>query len=224
MPAEATEGESAVELSIPPQAIVKGNDFRLRVSRVEQVKGQNLAYLENGDRYLFAIVDDDVREGADYGFSLLYDKIGIKAEEKELLTPCSDEVSLEGQFSKQEIREKGGRVMHFYYKICGYTLEALQENGYKINSIDGDNCYKYTYRYVVPQDKVRLVLAEEPGLEAEVVRKLDYGNVCYADARTADGQPFLVKVDKDFEDMKIRVAFDSADVSVYSTRIDMILC
>ena len=222
--AYATAGESAVELSIPPQAIVKGSDFNLRVSRVEQVKGQNLAYLENGDRYLFAIVDDSVKEGADYGFSLLYDKIGVKAEEKELLVPCSDEVSFEGHFSKQEIREKGGRVMHFYYKICDYTLEALQENGYKINSIDGDNCYKYTYRYVVPGDKIRLVSEEEPGLDAEVVRKLDYGNVCYADAKTGDGQSFLVKIDRDFDGAKIRVAFDSADVSVYSTRIDMILC
>ena len=222
--ADALAGEEKVKLIIPPQAIVKGNDFLLKVARIEKTEGQNLAYLEIGDRYLFATVDDDVAEGDTYGFSLLYDKIGVKNEEKDLLVPVEDAVSLEGHFSKKEVREEKERVIHFYYNIGDYSVEAAKEHGYKINSIDGDHCYSYTYRYAVPRDKIALVSKEENGLDAQILQKLDYKNVCFAKAKTADGQEFLIKVDKDFEKSSVRVAFDSADISVYSTRIDMMLC
>jgi len=220
--AAAAEGERSVDLVIPPQAIVRGGDFRLKVSRIEKTEGKNLAYLENGDRYLFAVVDDGVSTGEDYSFSLLYDKIGVRAEEKQLLAPLGDEVFLEGRFSKKEKRENGERVVHFFYDICGYSVEAAKEHGYKINSIDGDNCYTYTYRFAINRDKLRLV--QDNGLNAVIVEKLDYGNVCFAKAKTNDGQEFLIKVDKDFNGQQVRVAFDSTDLSVYSTRIDMILC
>ncbi|MBR5746333.1 MAG: sn-glycerol-3-phosphate ABC transporter ATP-binding protein UgpC [Clostridia bacterium] len=224
VPAKALENESEIVLKIPPAAIVPGNDFRLKVSRIEKTEGKNLAYLVNGERYLFATVGDEVREGDDYGFSLLYDKIGVKSGENEILAPLGDEVSLEGHFTKKEARENGERVLHFYYNIGDYVLETAKEHGYKINSIDGDNCYSYTYRYAVSRDKIRLVSGAEEGLDAKILEKLDYGNVCFAKAQTADGQTFLIKVEKDFDESSVRVAFDSADVSVYSTRIDMMLC
>ena len=41
---------------------------------------------------------------------------------------------------------------------------------------------------------------------------------------TEDGQTFLVKIDGNNDCEKMRIAFDGADVSVYSTRIDMKLC
>ena len=212
------------ELIVPPQAIVKGSDFRLKVARTENVDGKNLAYLKNGENYLFALVDPDVKEGDDYGFSLLYDKITVKTNGEESLSPVSGEVSLEGRFSKQERRENGERVFHFFYNIGGYTVEAARENGYKINSIDKDRCYDYTYRYVIDRDKIRIVSEDEYGLDVAVLQKLDYKNVCFARVQTADGQTFLIGIDRDFEGDRARIAFDGADVSVYSTRIDMKLC
>ncbi len=218
-----TEGDD-VELIIPPYAIVRGDDFRLKVARIEKTEGKYLAYLANGERYLFALVDDSVKEGDEYGFSLMYDKIGVKSGEKEIFSPCGDEISLEGRFSKQEIRENGERVFRFYYDIGSYSVEAPREHGYKINSIDGDNCYGYTYRYAVGIDKIRAVSKDEPGLDVTIDEKLDYGAVCYAKAHTNDGQNILIKIDKEFAGQSVRIAFDSADISVYSTRIDMMLC
>ena len=154
----------------------------------------------------------------------MYDKIGVKAGETELLKPCGDEESFEGRFTKKEVKENKERVIHFFFNIGDYEIEAEEERGYKINSIDGNNCYNYTYRYVVHKDNIRIVSSEENGLDATVTETLDYGNVCYAKAVTADGQSFLVKVDRGFAEDKIRIAFNSSDVSVYSTRIDMILC
>ncbi|MBR3404130.1 MAG: hypothetical protein IKG91_02430 [Firmicutes bacterium] len=50
-----------------------------------------------------------------------------------------------------------------------------------------------------------------------------YGDIRFAKI-DADGQDLLLHVDPDFKADKVRVAFDSSDVSVYSTRIDMKLC
>ena len=129
-----------------------------------------------------------------------------------------------GRFSKKEVRENGERVLHFFYNIGKYTVEADKENGYKINSIDKDHCYSYTYRYAIDRDRIRIVSPEEDGLDVTVLEKLDYGNVCYAKVQAEDDQTFLIKIDRDYGEGSVRIAFDGADVSVYSTRIDMKLC
>ena len=221
---EALGNAASVELSVPPAAIVPGSEYQLKVSRIEKADDKNLAYLACGDSYLFALVDDSVREGDLYNFSLLYDKLTVYAGGKEILTPVPDEVELLGRFSKTEVKENGDRVLHFFYNIGDYSLEADPQQGYKINAIDGDSCYKNTYKYSVSRDAIRLAGEEEgAGLKANVKELLDYGNVRFARVE-ADGQEFLIRIAPDFNADKVRVAFDSKDVSVYSTRIDMKLC
>ena len=219
----AIRGADRFELSIPPQAIVAGKDFCLKVARIEKVDDKRLAYLENGDSYLFALVDEQVREGDDYSFSILNEKVNLTVNGAEALKALEDEVSLTGGFSKTEVKENGERVLHFFYNICGYTVEAEPEHGYKINSIDGDNCYKNTYRYAVDRDRIRIVGKTEEGLDGRVKELLDYGNIRFAKLE-ADGQEFLIRVAPDFKADQVRVAFDSKDISVYSTSIDMKIC
>ena len=211
------------ELIVPPHAIVEGNDFELKVARIEKVDNDRLAYLENGDSYLFALVNETVKEGDTYRFSFENEKLNLNVEGKEALKAVDDEVSLMGTFFRKEIKEGHDRVLHFFYKIGDYTLETSPEQGYKINSIDGDNCYKYTYRYAINRDAVRIAEDGEAGLEGRVVDYCDYGNIRFAKV-SADGQEFLIKVDPAFALDKVRVAMDSKDVSVYSTRIDMKIC
>ncbi len=219
----ALGGVENFELNVPPQAIVPGEDFRLKVARIEKADGKRLAYLANGDSYLFALVGDDVNEGDEYGFSIPNEKINLTAGGSELLKAVDPEVSLTGQFTKNEVKENGDRVLHFFYNIGGYSLETSPEQGYKINSIDGDACYKNTYRFTVDRERIRLVDKSEPGLDVRVREVLDYGNVRFASVE-ADGQVFLIRVEPDFSAETARVAFDSSDVSVYSTAIDMKLC
>ena len=211
------------DLIIPPHAIVKGNDFQLKVARIEEADDKRLAYLVNGDSYLFALVDDSVREGDTYHFSFENEKLNLNVDGSEVLKAIEDDVSLLGTFSKKEIKENHDRVLHFFYNIGAYTLETSPEQGYKINSIDGDNCYKYTYRYAVDRNKIRLVGEDEPGLDGRVVEFCEYGNIRFAKVE-ADGQEFLITVDPAFDAETVRVAMDSSDVSVYSTRIDMKVC
>ena len=219
----ALGGAQRAELSIPPQAIVKGEDFRLKVARIEKLDDGRLAYLQNGESYIFALVGDDVCEGDEYGFSLLNDKLNVSVDGKEILSAIGDEVSLVGRFTKSEVKENGDRVLHFFYNIGDYTVEAAAEHGYKINSIDGDACYKKSYRYDVPRERIRLVGEGEDGLDGKVLELLDYGNVRFARLASGD-QQYLIHVTPDFKADHARIAFDSGDISVYSTTIDMKLC
>ena len=220
---KAIGGANAFELVVPPRAIVKGNDFALKVARIEKVDNDRLAYLVNGDSYLFALVDETVKAGDTYNFSFENEKVNLNVNGEEVLKEIDDEVSLLGTFSKKELKENHDRVLHFFYNIGDYTLETSPEQGYKINSIDGDNCYKYTYRYAVNRNAIRMVEDGEAGLAGRIVEFCDYGNIRFAKVE-ADGQEFLVKVDAAFKADKVRVAFNSEDVSVYSTRIDMKIC
>ena len=221
---DAVGNADHAEFSIPPQAIVPGSDFRLKVARIEKADDKRLAYLAYGDSYVFTLVDDQVQEGDMYSFSILNEKINVNVNGEEVLKAVDDEVALLGQFSKTEIKGSGNhRILKFFYNIGDYTVEAEPEQGYKINSIDGDSCYKNTYKYTVDRDLIRLVNDNEPGLSVRVKELLDYGNVCFARAE-ADGQEFLIKVEPGFQADRVKVAFDSQDISVYSTAIELKLC
>ena len=221
--AAALKDTDHCELNVPPQAIVPGDDFRLPVARIEKIDDKRLAFLRNGESYLFALVGDEVKEGEEYGFSLLNEKLNVLVDGAEVLRAVDDEVSMLGRFSKKEIKENGDRVLHFFYDIGDYSLEAPAEQGYKINSIDGDACYKNSYRYALDRRAIRLVDKAEAGLDARVQQLLDYGNIRFAEVE-ADAQRFLICVDPDFDAKEVKLAFDSKDVSVYSTSIDMKIC
>ena len=220
---DAIGGNGEVSLGIPPHAIVEGNDFELKVGRIEKVDDKNLAYLVNGDSYLFALVPDEVKAGDIYHFALANEKINLRKDGKDVLAAVSDEESMVGTFTKTEVKENGDRVLHFFYNIGDYTIETAPENGYKINSIDGNNCYKYNYRYAVNRDNIRIVGENEEGLSGKVTGYVDYGNIRFAKVKAAD-EELLIKVDPDFKADKVKLAFDSKDVSVYSTRIELKLC
>ncbi len=220
---EFTHGAESFEMNIPPHAIVPGKDFRLPVSRIDSVDGKRLAYLKFEDRYIFAIVGDEVKEGDEYSFSLLNEKTDLFVDGKQVLLAAGEEDPLNGTFYKTEVKENGERVLHFFYRIGDYAVEAPKENGYKINAIDGDACYKKTYRYTVRRDGLRFAKEGEEGLSGRVCELMDYGNACFARI-DAGGQEFLVNCPRDFKAENVKVAFDSSDVSVYSIESDMKIC
>jgi ABC-type sugar transport system ATPase subunit len=176
---------------------------------------------------LFALSDEKIENGAEYEFSLVNEKISIVSEDtsepNELLAPISDNIELIGTFSKKEIKENRQRNIQFYYDIHGYSVEAPVENGYKINTIDGNDCYKKKYKYYINRNKVKLVSNAEEGIKASVEKVLNYGNAIYAKVRAED-DVFLITVDKNFDAKEVNIQFDSSDIEVYSTDIDMKIC
>ena len=76
---------------------------------------------------------------------------------------------------------------------------------------------------MVDRENIKVLPKNAEGLKAVVKGYLDYGNIRFARVET-DNEEILIHVDKDFDEKEVRLAFDSKDVSVYSTRIDMKLC
>ncbi len=222
---DALEGKSQVLVDIPPQAVVPGKDFSLKIHKIEKLEEGNLAYLVNDNRYLFALVEDYVREGGSYAFSLLYDKLVLRDVEskEELLAPISEKVEIVGRFEKQDNRQT--REIDFFYNIGGVRIPTPEVNGYKINAVEGNNCYRKNYKYMLDMSKLTLVEAgdEQVSVPAKVIKLHKYGNVTYAELELAE-QKLLVNVPDEFDKEEVNVAINGEDIEVYSLDIDMRIC
>ena len=218
--AKALGDAKELEVEIPPHAVVPGNDYELKVHEIEEVEGKHLAYLEYGDHYLFALVDENVKAGDKYKFSLLNEKLHLLVEGKEVLTPLEDKEALVGTFTKSEIKEGKERVLHFQYNIGGVKIEAPVTNGYKINAVEGNECYRRKYRYAFDRSKIEVV---EDGIKAEVKEVLDYGNQKYA-VLNVDDQQILMAVEKDFNLQQVNILVNGEDIEVWQIEIDMLIC
>ena len=207
-------------MNVAPKAIVPGNDFALKVSKIEKVDDTNLAYLENSGSYLFALVDDSIKQGDVYNFAIANEKVSINHDDNEVLKGIGSEETMYGTFSKKESKKDKENTLEFFYNIDGYAIPAADEKGYKINSIDGDNAYKNTYKYTIKRRNIHLA---DEGIMGEVVDILDYGNTCFAKIRTKDNE-LLINVDKGFDQKQVHLVFDSNDLYVYSTDVDMKIC
>ena len=208
------------EINVAPAALVPGDDFALKVSKIEKVDDKYLAYLDNDGSYLFAIVDDSVKENDIYNFAIANDKISIYQNDEELLKAVDCEETMYGTFFKKESKKDKENIIEFFYNIDDCAIKAVNEKGYKINSIDGDNAYKNTYKYTIDRKNIHL---SDDGIKGEVIDILDYGNVCFARIKTKDNE-LLINVDKGFDQEQVNLMFDSNDLGVYSTDVDMKIC
>ena len=218
--AELIGDREKVDLEIPPMAVVPGKDFELKVHQVEEVEGQHLAYLECENRYLFALVDSKVKAGSKYSFSLLNDKILVKDGAEIIHEPIGEKESLLGTFVKENAIVDKERTLDFHYVIEGYQVLAPRSNGFKMNAVEGNKCYKKVYKYVFPRDKV--ILADE-GLEAKVSQIYEYGNVRYA-VLNINEQLMLVQVSPEFKEEVVHIQLKGEDIEVWQREIDMMIC
>ena len=218
---EAVQGKSELLIDVPPSAIVPGKDYVLPVGKIEETAGKRLAYLKVNDRYLFAFVGEEVKEGQNYSFSLLNDKIVIRDGEEVVLQAISPKEELIGKFEKFDNRKT--KNLEFFYNINGVKIEAPQVNGYKINAVEGNNCYRRNYRYVFDRSAIQLVEGQENAIHANVLEVLDYGNVVYA-RLDVDGQKLLVEVEQGFDKKEVDVLVSGEAIEIFSLDIDMRIC
>ena len=218
---EAVNGRNYLLIDIPPSAIVPGKDFTLPVSKIEEVANKRLAYLKFDNRYLFAFVGEEVKEGAKYSFSLLNDKLVIRDGEEIILQAISPKEELIGKFEKFDNRKT--KNLEFFYNINGVKISAPQVNGYKINAVEGNNCYRRNYRYVFDRSAIQLVEASENAIHATVLEVLDYGNINYA-RLDVDGQKILVEVEKGFDQKEANFLVSGEAIEIFSLDIDMRIC
>ena len=213
--------KNEVTIDVPPSAVIPGETYSLEVSKVEKVDDKRLAYLKVNDRYLFAFVNNDVKEGSKYSFDLLNDKLVIKENNEVILKAIADKEQLVGRFEKVDNRKT--KNLEFYYNISGVRVNAPQVNGYKINAVEGNNCYRKNYCYAFDRSAIELVDHAENAIHAEVKEVLDYGNVSYA-RLDVNGQQILAQVEKGFDKKEVNFLVSGEAIEVFSLDIDMRIC
>ena len=232
-----------VEIDIPADGLIEGKDFALKVHECEKIGDKNLLHLEVGDRYLFALSEKEVKAGTMLQFSLRNDKLAIRENGELIHAPIPAEVELVGRFLKSEHREGGERVIDFFYGINEGMVAAPRENGFRLNAVEGNKCYRNSYKYVIPVEKIKVnepiliekltpeeekAAAKRPieasaGINGVVVDKLDYGNIVYDVIQVGEQKAYAI-VDLDDERKEVSIAFDGADVAVHSLDIEMRIC
>ena len=215
----ALNGATEFAIEVPPSAIVPGKSYSLPVSKVETFDDKHLATLAIGDKFIFALVDENVKEGDTYKFDILNDKVKIIVGDEVVLEPIGENEALLGKFTKEEVKKS--REINFFYQIASHKIAAPQENGHKIFTVEGNSCYKNDYRYEINRKAIQQV--EEGGVACSVVSVLSYGNATYAKVDYL-GQHILIEVPADFSAASVNLEIDGADLAVYNVEIDMKLC
>ncbi len=211
--------QTSLSIEVPPSSIVPGSNYSLKVSKVEKFDDQYLATLAIDDRFIFALVDESVKEGDTYKFDLLNDKIRVLLNGESLLNPVPVCEALMGMFTKEDVKKS--RDINFYYEIGGNRISAPQDNGHKIFTVEGNACYKTEYKYEVNRKNIQVV--EEGGVPCKVKDVLNYLNAHYALVDYA-GQDLLIEVDSEFAAASVNIVIDGKDIAVYNVEIDLKLC
>ena len=216
---EQIAGQKSFSLEVPPHAIVSGSSLGLKVAKVEQVGEQYLAHLIYKDHFLFALVDENVRVGDIYTFDILLDKVKIIGENLQV-EPLKEKESLSGKFIKQDISRT---EVEFYYVINEERIHDDIGNGFKINSVDGNDCYKKTYKYVFERAKA---IVGEGGIKAIVDKVLDYGYIKYAAVKVGEEEILLILPEgmEVAPGAEIHFTLNGVDIEVWEPKNDFRIC
>lgn len=221
---------------IPPESIVPGNDFSLKVAEIEELENGRLAHLEFGDRFIFALVDESVQKGKLYHFSILNDKIDVYNGEEKVVEAVPENEALNGRFEKQS---KGRDAYDFFYTIEGVRHLAPEANGFKMNAVEKNAVYRKQYKYVMNRDKINVVPSTPveyqydkkgnilPGefLVGNIESIQDYGNRKYAIVNV-NGQQIRVNLPEDIPaDVEaLQLIIDGNDIEVWQLESNFRIC
>ena len=216
---DQVSGQKALSLEVPPHAIVKGNSLKLKVAKVEKLGEQHLAHLAYKDHFIFALVEKGVKEGDSYGFDILLDKVKIIGENLQV-EPLKEKENLSGKFVKKDISRT---EVEFYYVINEERIHDSVGNGFKINSVDGNDCYKKTYRYVFERSKA---VVGDTGIQAIADKVLDYGYIRYVVAKVGEEEIMLILPEgmEANPGDEIHFALNGEDVEVWEPKNDFRIC
>ena len=91
-----------------------------------------------------------------------------------------------------------------------------------MNAVEGNACYRNTYRYQLNRDDV---VVEAAGIAGSVRKVLDYGNACYALVDFGGQEVLINNQERELAvDNDIFVTVKPESIGVYSLDIDMKIC
>ena len=208
-------GKGEGELLVPVSAVTFDGKIKGKIVDCEDVNGLNLVSIDIGSGRVYALSDRTMETG-DVRIGLDYKKIAIRAGGDEV-APMPEVNGFNGTFAAEKLVETGGdgkpekkKVMHYYLVINGVKLEAPAEVYEKMfAATTGRKVYNSSFRYEWSPYDIKIA---DVGIDAQVVRMLDYGAESFAECRAGD-ETLYVKTDESLSG-SVRLAPDVSKVRV----------
>lgn len=151
-------------ISLPSDCLIDGSDIEVKRDR------DVLELIDNGYKYLFKdSIKDEVA-------TIDTTKIDIYTDSKEIIAEhIKDSISLDGKI----LKEGKGNQIRYLFDIEGYRCDALISHVKKAALIDGYNCHKKTYSFLLPSDS--LTISTDGFIQGKVKGVKEYFTKSFAD-------------------------------------------
>ncbi len=188
-------GNGKYELLIPTDAItLGGKDAAVTVVDCEEINGKYVVAFELGERRMFAVADEAVKQGKTK-ISVDLKKISLLSGGETVVEAMPEKIRLDGKLMKEKVAEtveidgkfKKKKVIKFFLEVEGYKLPCPDAAATKLITAMGVK-KAFTEKLIYECCPYDLTFAEE-GISAEVESALDYGKekfaVCKIGEKTA---------------------------------------
>ena len=217
LPSAFSMEDGNYKLTIPVDAVEKGNDVVGTVQKVEEVNGKYLHYVETGGQIIFALFDEETSGEITLGIDLK--KVTCSTGDKIVHEAIPAFNTLSGKMLRQRNKDKrtfkeivkSAAIPKFSFETMGHKFECTRELASKLVGIGGTKIIGKALSFEFsPQD----VEISTDGILFSVEKILDYGTERYAKCER-DGVVLYAKVGGDFNEESIDVVLPIDKVSIF---------
>lgn len=186
--------DGEVDIHIPNDAFIKGDTITLNKEEGKTVG--DISYFradENGYHYYF-------RETSDTNtYDLDFTKLTIVQDEKTVHEPISSSLTVTGKIIK-------GKKNEYFFSLNSKQVPALMDAVRKAALVDGYDCHKKEYEFIIPTKNI--VLDDNGTFQAEILDTLDYGREKYLKIKWEETIFYIPYINKDGKELGKTVSFD----------------
>lgn len=217
LPSAFSMEDGNYKLTIPVDAVEKGNDVVGTVKKVEEVNGKYLHYVETGGQIIFALFDEETSGEITLGIDLK--KVTCSIGDKIVHEAIPAFNTLSGKMLRQRNKDKrtfkeivkSAAIPKFSFETMGHRFECTRELASKLVGIGGTKIIGKALSFEFsPQD----VEIATDGIPFSVEKILDYGTERYAKCER-DGVVLYAKVGGDFNEESIDVVLPVDKMSIF---------
>lgn len=217
LPSAFSMEDGNYKLTIPVDAVEKGNYVVGTVKKVEEVNGKYLHYVETGGQIIFALFDEETSGEITLGIDLK--KVTCSIDDKIVHEAIPAFNTLSGKMLRQRNKDKrtfkeivkSAAIPKFSFETMGHKFECTRELASKLVGIGGTKIIGKALSFEFsPQD----VEIATDGIPFSVEKILDYGTERYAKCER-DGVVLYAKVGGDFNEESIDIVLPVDKMSIF---------
>lgn len=193
---------SDVVIMIPNDAFVKGDTFTFDKKEGKLVDGVSYFRIDDeGYHYYF-------KEGENApSYDLDFTKLTFIQDGKAVIQPVSDTLTMTGKIIK-------GKKNEYFFSFHSKEVPAMMDAVRKAALVDGYDCHKKEYDFIVPIDAIKI--DDNGTFHGEIVDILDYGKAKYIKVKWEEDLIYIPYINKD-EKIGTTISFniDFSTMSLY---------